>query len=115
MSCYRSRQKGKSSPLLTLNYFMAIFYHNWSTENVLKTVCCLVKAIRDAADEIYATGYQAPVLSLVYLEDLDTNYIHCKKSFVISTNQLVTSIASLFTPYCSIKLLEGKQVFNFNL
>ena len=118
VSCYRSRQNGKSSPLHTLNYFMAIFYHNWSTENVLETVCCLVKAIRDAADEIYATGYQAPVLSLVYLEDLDTNYIHCKKSFVISTNQLVTSIAckfSLFTPYCSIRLLEGKPVFNFNL
>ena len=33
------------------------------TENVLEIVRCLVKAIRDAADEIYATGYQAPVLS----------------------------------------------------
>ena len=43
---------------------IAICHHNWLTENVLETFHCLLKAIRDAADEMYATGYQAPVTGL---------------------------------------------------
>ena len=54
-------------------------HHRWLIK--IDSIVILKRNGRDAADEIYATGYQAPVLSLVYLEDLDMTYIHCKKKF----------------------------------